>query len=94
MFYKSKNKISKMIGAMKRKASLSLSESCSSQSPQSLNCHDTYHPSSNSSGGSGCGLDNMENKKPYLTVLGGGSGPIMSTSASAHGPKPEKRIRY
>ncbi|XP_021948424.1 uncharacterized protein LOC110846101 isoform X2 [Folsomia candida] len=83
-----------MIGAMKRKASLSLSESCSSQSPQSLNCHDTYHPSSNSSGGSGCGLDNMENKKPYLTVLGGGSGPIMSTSASAHGPKPEKRIRW
>jgi hypothetical protein len=39
---------------MKRKASLSLSETCSSQSPQSINCHDTYH-NNHGAGGSGCG---------------------------------------
>lgn len=61
-----------MIGAMKRKASLSLSESCTSQqSPQALNCHEAYqhqHHGTSPVGGGSLGGAGLHGPKPEKRI--------------------------
>lgn len=76
-----------MLGAMKRKASLTLSESCSSQSPQSLNCHDNYY-SPAPVGGSGIPV------QPVGHGSGPGPGPKPEKRIRWDGPRTQSLIDH